>query len=77
MSLSSCIHNVCMYVCMEYVLYSIYVCHYLHYYFCFQTNSIQNQMELKSAYGGSSGVPKELTPKGIDVGVSLLFLKCV
>ena len=25
---------------------------------------------VKSGYGGSSGVPKEVTPKGIDVGVS-------
>ena len=32
--------------------------------------SIQNPMESKGGYGGSSGVPKEVTSKDIDVGVS-------
>ena len=33
-------------------------------------------MESKGGYDSSSGVPKELTPKGIDVGVRS-FLVCI
>ena len=45
--------------------------------FVFRQTQYKIRWRSKGGYGSSLGVPKELASKGIDVGVSLLFLKCV